>query len=86
MLGQEGGIVAFVIFGIIAANTILNGFEIDLQINLTSGQTRVFDFFVFEKAKAVQAEELINSIIAGRLNDTNARQQTDRIVDAINNK
>ena len=28
----------------------------------------------------------INNMIAGRLNDTNTRQNTDRIVEAINNK
>ena len=44
---------------------------------------------IFEKAKASQAEQLINDMIAGRLNDTNNRQvaeaQTSAIVDAINN-
>ncbi len=86
MLGQENGFFAFLILAIIAANTILNAFEVDLQINMTSGQVRLIDFFIFEKSKAIHAEETINSLISDRLNDTNSRQQTDRIVEAINNK
>ena len=32
---------------------------------------------IFEKAKAVQAEQLINNMIASRLNDTNVRQVSE---------
>ena len=83
---EFGEFFNFVILGILAANTILNAFEVNLQINMTSGQTRLICFFIFEKGKAERAEEAINSLISGRLNDTNTRQQTDRIVEAINNK
>lgn len=76
------GIILFVI----AANSIIDAFEIDLKVNMTSGQVKLIDFFIFEKGKAEQAEFQINALIAGRLDDTNTRQQTDRIVDAINNK
>ena len=69
---------------IIGANSIIDAFEIDLQVNLTSGQVKAIDFFIFEKAKAEQAAAQINSMISNRLDDTNAKQQTDRIVDAIN--
>ena len=86
MLGQEGGFLSFVIFAIIAANTILNAFEVDLKINQTSGQERSIDFFIFERAKADQAVQMINNAISGRLSDTNTREQTDRIVEALNNK
>ena len=71
---------------LIAANSIIDAFEIDLQVNMTSGQTKVIDFFIFDKAKAEKAEQQINLMISNRLNDTNNRQQTDRIVDAIQNK
>ena len=43
-------------------------------------------FLIFEKAKAELAESQIRQIISDRLDDTNNRVQTDRIVDAINNK
>ena len=39
-----------------------------------------------EKGNADKIEEYINQLIANRMNDTNNRQQTDRIVEAINNK
>lgn len=71
---------------LIAANSIIDAFEIDLQVNMTSGQTKVIDFFIFDKGKAEAAERQINMMISNRLDDTNNRQQTDRIVDAIQNK
>lgn len=86
MFGEENGAVGGILFLIIAGNTILNAFEVDLQVNLTSGQNRLIDFFIFEKSKAELAERSINALISDRLNDTNARQQTDRIVDAIERK
>lgn len=50
-------------------------------------------FVVFEKSKAVQAAQDINKLISERIDDTNNRQQTDRlisdndrIVNAINNR
>ncbi len=71
---------------IIGANTIIDAFEIDLVVITTAGMRKEIDFFIFEKAKADLAEEQINNMISGRLDDTNNRQQTDRIIDAINNK
>ena len=70
----------------LGANLIIDAFEIDLQIKMTSGQVRAIDFFVFEKHKAENAERQINAMIASRLNDTNNRQQADRIIEAINNR
>lgn len=82
----DGGFFGGLIILIFAANWILDAFELDLQVNMTSGKTKLIDFFIFEKAKAVSAENQINAIVANRLDDTNTRQQTDRIVDAINSK
>ena len=76
-------ILGFVLL-VFAANFLLNAFEVNLQINLTSGKKRYFEFFIFEKSKAEKAEKKINAMISARLNDTNNRLQTDRIVDAIN--
>ena len=70
----------------LGVNIFLDAFEIDLIVNMTSGQTKAIDFYIFEKAKAQLAVERINAMISNRLDDTNNRQQTDRIVDAINMK
>ena len=71
---------------IYGASSILNAMQVNLVVTLTSGHVKVISFLIFEKVKATQAEEQINAMIAGRLDDTNNRQQTDRIVDAINRK
>ena len=65
---------------------VLNSLQTALVLTLTSGEVIPVFFVIFEKAKAGQAEEAINNLIAGRMDDTNSREQTDRIVDAINNK
>lgn len=71
---------------IIAANSVIDAFEIDLEISMTSGQKKLIVFFIFEKSKAELAVKSINEMVANRLDDTNNRQQTDRIVDAIQSK
>lgn len=86
LLGVEGGFIGFSIMLIIAVNFVLNAFEIVLQINTIFGTTRTIKFFIFDKAKAQSAENQINAMIAQRLDDTNIRKQTDKIVYAINNK
>ena len=57
---------------------IINAFETILIINMTSGKEFFVSFLVFEKSKAVLAEQSINYMISNRLDDTNVRQQTDR--------
>lgn len=86
LLGVEGGFIGFSIMLIIAVNFVLNAFEIVLQIKTIFGTTRTIKFFIFDKAKAQSAENQINAMIAQRLDDTNIRKQTDKIVYAINNK
>lgn len=73
--------VLVLIFGIL---TILNSFQTELVVSTTSGDAIVVMFVIFEKIKAEEAADMINSLISGRINDTNTREQTDRIVDAIN--
>lgn len=79
-------ILLFLILLIAAALLILNAYIVTLRLNMTSGQSRSFSFFIFDKAKAQRVEQQINELICGRLDDTNDRRQTDRIVEAINNK
>lgn len=68
------------------AAIIISSLQTTLTIAMTSGQFKVVSFLIFEKSKAAVAEEEISRMISSRIDDTNTRQQTDRIVDAINNK
>lgn len=68
------------LFGIIMC---ISSFETILTVEATSGKVISVPFWIIEKKKAEEAEERINNLISGRLDDTNNRQQTDRIVDAI---
>ena len=70
----------------IGVNKAITAFETILIIRTTSGSIKYISFLIFEKSKAEQAETQIRQIISDRLVDTNNRIQTDRIVDAINNK
>lgn len=78
------------IFGIImilvGVLTVINSFQTVFAIDLTSGRRIVLFFVIFEKSKAGLAEQEINKLISSRMDDTNTRQQTDRVVDAINRK
>ena len=71
---------------LIGANMGITAFETILMIKTTVGDIKEISFLIFEKAKAELAESQIRQIISDRLDDTNNRVQTDRIVDAINNK
>ncbi len=66
--------------------TALNAFQTVFAVDLTSGRSIYLSFVIFEKSKAGLAEQEINKLISARIDDTNTRQQTDRVVDAINRK
>ncbi len=87
---SSDGIVGGLILLLWGASTVITSFATELKVATTAGKEYFIPFLIFEKAKASQAEQLINNMIAGRLNDTNTRQvveaQTNAIVDAINNK
>ena len=82
-------IIGGIILLLWGASTVITSFATELHVATTAGKEYYIPFLIFEKAKASQAEQLINDMIAGRLNDTNNRQvaeaQTSAIVDAINN-
>lgn len=86
LFGQPGGFLPGLIILILAVNWILDAFEIDLTLITTSGAVKRIDFFIFDKEKAVLAEQQIHAMISNRMSDTNVREQTDRVVDAINRK
>ena len=70
----------------LGANMCITAFDTVLAIKTTAGDFKYIFFLIFEKEKAELAESQIRQIISDRLDDTNNRVQTDRIVDAINNK
>lgn len=84
------GILAGLIILALALSLLINSFITELKIDTTSGAYYYIPFIIFEKAKASQAEQMISSIIATRLNDTNNREvseaSTNAIVDAIRSK
>ena len=65
---------------------IIDAFEINLIVTTTAGKEQLIDFIIFDKSKAEMAEQEINKMISNRLDDTNNRQQTNRIVSAIQEK
>lgn len=71
---------------VIGANRTITAFETILTIKTTAGDAKDISFLIFEKSKSDEAESQIICIISERLDDTNNRMQTDRIVEAINNK
>lgn len=102
LLGLIEAIIGFVCFssgastmfaGIIimalGALTVMNSFQTVLSIETTGSKRYYLSFFIFEKSKAIKAEEAINNYISLRLNDTNvasaSQAQTNAIVNAINN-
>lgn len=82
---SESFVVAMLLT-IVGANKAIAAFETILSIKTTAGDVKNISFLIFDKAKADEAERQIRQIISDRLNDTNNRVHTDRIVDAINNK
>ena len=90
-----------IIFGllmlIIGVLVVICSFQCFLVTDLTSGRVIVISFVIFEKSKAEYAAAQINALVSNRIDDTNvrvhtdreiedSRDQTDRIVDAINGK
>ena len=65
---------------------IITSFQTVIRIKTTSGEALKIPVLIFDRSKALEIEDLINQLISNRLDDTNNRQQTDRIVEAITNK
>ncbi len=82
----SGSFIVALILMLIGANKAITAFETILTIKTTAGDVKNISFLIFEKGKAELAETQIRQIVSDRLDDTNNRVQTDRIVDAINNK
>lgn len=85
-LSDSDTIMASLICLLFGVNNIIDAFEINLIVTTTAGKQQVIDFIIFDKNNAEMAEHGINEMISNRLNDANNRQQTDRIVSAIQDK
>ena len=81
---MTASLILFPICLLLAINFFVGMFQYNLVLTTTAGQVKIINFLIFDKQKANQAAEQINAMIAGRLDDTNTRQQTDRVIDAIN--
>lgn len=81
--GSLGALITCLLLGLIF---LANAFEYNLVITTSDGLERRMNFLSFEKSKALQLEKALSTMVSNRLNDTNSRQQTDRIIEAINNK
>lgn len=75
------GLILFA-YGIL---TILSSFQTHMNIHTTSGQVIVVSVIVFEKAKLQSTISTIEQFVGQRLDDTNNRIHTDRVIDAIKN-
>ena len=84
-LVSESFLVALILMAV-GANKAITAFETVLSIKTTAGDIKSISFLIFEKSKAEAAEAQIRQVLSNRLDDTNNRVQTDRIVEAINNK
>ncbi len=82
----ENSFIFAIIMILVGVLTVINSFQTIFTVDLTSGRNITLSFVIFEKSKAAQAEQEINRLISARIDDTNTRQQTDRVVDAINRK
>ena len=86
ILSDSDTLAAGLICLLLGINNIIDAFEINLIVTTTAGKEQLIDFIIFDKSKAEMAEQEINKMISNRLDDTNNRQQTNRIVSAIQEK
>ncbi len=75
----ENILISLILFAV-GASTLVDAFECNLVVLTTSGQSLLIDFLIFEKEKAIEASQEINTLIAERIDDTNVRVHTDKVV------
>ena len=67
-------IVLDIIILILGISTVINSFQIHLNINTTSGQLYYISAFIFQKGKLNNIESTLNNLISNRMDDTNNRK------------
>ena len=75
---------AAILLVILGFFTFINSFQTELEISTTAGHEYTLFFLIFEKKKALAAEQMINGMIGFRMNDTNVRIQTENQTAALN--
>ena len=78
--------IAGLIVALIGINMILGSFQTKLNVLTTSGTVYFVSFIIFQKSLAEVCAMDIRNLISNRIDDTNVRTNTDRIVDAIKEK
>lgn len=63
----QNQIAAGIIFTLLGLLYVINSFQTKLTIDTTAGQTKELNFFIFDKAKADNAENMINRLISNRM-------------------
>ena len=82
----DSSVLIMLILMIAGVVKIIDAFQTVMGVTLTSGEVVGVPFIIFEKKKAEEVSDALNRLISARMDDTNTRLQTDRIVDAINKK
>lgn len=72
-----------IILLIIGLSTMINSFQVKLNINTTSGQVYYISAFIFQKKKLSAVEEILNKIISTRMDDTNNRKVSEAQTEAL---
>lgn len=80
---DSGTIIVGIILLILAISTIINSFQIHLNINTTSGQVYFISAFIFQKGKLSSIETSLNELISNRMNDTNNRKVSEAQTEAL---
>lgn len=68
-----------------SVNVIISSFQTMIHVTVAGNDTKI-PIIIFEKSKSDQIENNIKQIINTRHDDTNSKEQTDRIIEAIKNK
>lgn len=86
LAGASGSELIGIIFLIIGVCQMVSSFETILYVTDSSGMIIGVDAVIFDKATIEKAGQDIHNMLMLRSDDTNTRKQTDRVIDAINNK
>ena len=81
LLLLTGSPIIGIILLLLGASMAINSFQTVLTVDTTSGKELYIFFLIFEKSKAERAAQQINQLISNRLDDTNNRRQTDRMIE-----
>ena len=82
-LRDSSTIIIAIIFLILGVSTVINSFQIHLNINTTSGQLYYISAFIFQKGKLSNIESSLNNLISNRMDDTNNRKVAEVQTEAL---